>query len=350
MKLDKLLAQLGPWLHGEGPENDIVISSRVRLARNLSGFPFLSRATELDRRCIRDAVRDAAGQIWGKKTYCFADMESLDPLDGEFLLERQLISRELLETEGARAAIIDSAEHFCVMVNEEDHLRIHGMVCGFDPGKVWERVNAVDDQLESRLDYVFHEQYGYLTACPTNVGTGLRVSVMVHLPALVLSKEIDKVFRALQKVNLAVRGLYGEGSESYGDFYQISNQVTLGQTETELIAKVSEIIPQIIEYERQARSFLMGKRREIVEDRCSRALGVLQTARTIGSVEAMHHLSSVRLGVNLGLLDAPAIMVVNTLLQNAQPAHLQKVSGGRLSQTDRDIARAKYLREKLNTV
>ncbi len=345
--MDDLLSQLGPWLQGKGPDNDIVISSRIRLARNLSGFPFLTRATELDRRSIRDSVRDAAPRMFGKKSYYFVDMEEIDHIDREFLLERQLISKDLAETEGPRAAVIDREEKFCVMVNEEDHLRIHGMVSGFDLGKVWERINDVDDKLESRLHYAFHDKYGYLTACPTNVGTGLRVSVMLHLPALLVSKEIDKVFRSLQKVNLAVRGLYGEGSQSYGDFYQISNQVTLGNTEAELIEKVSDIIPQIVEYERQARQFLMEKRREIVEDRCSRAMGVLKTARTIGSVETLHHLSSVRLGVNLDLLDGIEMATINMLMLNTQPAHLQKLHGGPLSQAERDIARAKYLREKL---
>ena len=347
MTIDGMLSQLSQWLQGEGPENDIVISSRIRLARNLSGFPFLSRATELDRRTIRDSVRDTAMRVFEKNSYYFIDMESLESLDREYLLERQLVSRELVETDGARAAIVDRNEHFCIMVNEEDHLRIHGMTSGFDPKKVWQLINEVDDRLESRLHYVFHEKYGYLTACPTNVGTGLRVSVMLHLPALVVSKEMDKVFRSLQKINLAVRGLYGEGSQSFGDFYQISNQVTLGKSEAELIDRVSDIIPQIVEYERQARSYLMENRLEILQDRCSRAMGVLKTARTIGSVEAMHHLSSIRLGVNLGLLDEPEVITINTLLLNTQPAHLQKLNGGELAQTERDIARARYLRSKL---
>lgn len=347
MTIDGMLSQLSQWLRGEGPENDIVISSRIRLARNLSGFPFLSRATETDRRAIRDAVRDAAVRVFDKKSYYFVDMEALDPLDREYLLERQLISRELVETEGPRAAVIDRDEHFCIMINEEDHLRIHGMVSGFNPTEVWSRINEVDDLLESRLHYVFHEKFGYLTACPTNVGTGLRVSVMLHLPALVFSKEMEKVFRSLHKINLAVRGLYGEGSQSFGDFYQISNQVTLGKTETELIERVSDIIPQIVDYERQARSYLMENQHEILQDRCSRAMGVLKTARTIGSVEAMHHLSSIRLGVSLGLLTEPDIMIINGLLINTQPAHLQKLNGGELSQSERDIARAKFLRGEL---
>lgn len=345
--IEGMLSQLSQWLCGDGPDNDIVISSRIRLARNLTGFPFLTRTTESDRKAICDSIRQVADELFGKDGFYFVDMESLDVTDRQYLFERQLVSRELVDGEGTRAVLIDRNEHFCIMVNEEDHLRMHGMVGGFDPGRVWDIINDVDDRLESKLQYDFHERLGYLTACPTNVGTGLRVSVMLHLPALVISKEIDKVFRSLQKVNLAVRGLYGEGSQSYGDFYQISNQITLGKSEEELIAKVGNFIPEIIDYERQARNFLRNEKQEFLLDRCSRALGVLKTARTIGSVETMHHLSNVRLGLNMGLLDTPDIQTVNRLLLNTQPAHLQKRQGTELSQTDRDIARAKYLRQNL---
>lgn len=345
--IDGMLFQLSEWLKCEGPENDIVISSRLRLARNLAGFPFISRATEQDRKAIRDSIGAIAPELFGEEQVCYVDMESLDHLDRQYLLERQLVSRELAESDGPRAALLHKKEEFCVMVNEEDHLRIHAMAGGFNTEKVWNRVNQVDDLLESRLEYAYHEKLGYLTACPTNVGTGLRVSVMLHLPALVVTKEIDKVFRSLQKVNLAVRGLYGEGSQSFGDFYQISNQVTLGRTEQELIEKVGDIVPQIIEYEREARDFLQKEQLELLQDRCNRAMGVLKTARTIGSIEAMHHLSSVRLGINMKLLDHTDIPTVNHLLLNTLPAHLQKMEGVELSQSDRDIIRAKYLREKL---
>ena len=347
MKIDTLLSQLSEWLRNEGSEGDIVISSRIRLARNLTGFPFITRATEADRTAIKETVRKALPRIFSARTCSFVDVDALELLDRQCLQERQLISRELVEMDGPRAAVIDHSERFCIMVNEEDHLRIHGMTGGFEPMRVWERINEIDDKLESRLDYTFHEKLGYLTACPTNVGTGLRISVMLHLPALVISKEIDKVFRALQKVNLAVRGLYGEGSQSFGDFYQISNQATLGLTEEEVIKKVGGIIPQIIGYERQARDFLMNERSDMVHDRCSRAVGLLKTARTIGSVEAMHHLSSMRLGINLGILDAADITTVNTLLLHIQPAHLQKIHGKALSSTERDVARAQYFRKTL---
>jgi len=345
MKIDKMLSQLSEWLRGEGTESDIVISSRIRLARNLVGFPFITRAAEADRTAIKETVRKAIAK--SLKSCSFVDVDALDLLDRQYLQERQLISRELVEIDGPRAAVIDKEERFCVMVNEEDHLRIHGMVSGFEPMQIWQRINEVDDKLESRLDYVFDEKLGYLTACPTNVGTGLRVSVMLHLPALVVAKEIDKVFRSLQKVNLAVRGLYGEGSQSFGDFYQISNQATLGHTEEEIIEKVGNIIPQIIGYERHARDFLMKERHDMVQDRCSRAVGLLKTARTISSVEAMHHLSSLRLGINLEILDDTDVKTVNKMLLHIQPAHLQKFYDKTLSQTERDVVRAQYLRKAL---
>ena len=345
MKIDNMLSQLSEWLRGEGTENDIVISSRIRLARNLVGFPFITRATEADRTAVKETVRKALPKSF--KSCYFVDVDELELLDRQYLQERQLISRELVEMDGPRAAVIDRDERFCIMVNEEDHLRIHGMVSGFEPMQVWQRINEVDDKLESRLDYAFDEKRGYLTACPTNVGTGLRVSVMLHLPALVISKEIDKVFRALQKVNLAVRGLYGEGSQSFGDFYQISNQATLGLTEQEIIEKVGNIIPQIIGYERHARDFLMKERLDMVQDRCSRAVGLLKTARTVSSVEAMHLLSSMRLGINLKILDDADIKTVNNMLLHIQPAHLQKLYDKTFSQTERDAARAQYLRKTL---
>ena len=347
MKLDDLLSQTCPWLLGDGEENDIVISCRIRLARNLVGFPFPTRATEQDRRLVRDAVQQAAAELFAEGDYYFVNIQALSPLDREYLLERQLISRELVATERTHAAVIDKKERFCVMVNEEDHLRIHATVSGFVPQKVWKHVDKVDDQLGSRLEYVFHEKYGFLTSCVTNAGTGMRMSMMLHLPALIVINEMDKVLRSLQKANLTVRGLYGEGSQILGDLYQISNRVTLGKSEAEIIAKMTDLIPQIVAYERQARDFLLKDRREIVLDRCSRALGVLRTARTIGSVETIHHLSSLRLGIHMGLLEGVNISTVNSLLLYAQPAHIQKMQGAHESQADQDIVRAAYIRQAI---
>ncbi|MCL2744992.1 MAG: protein arginine kinase [Planctomycetaceae bacterium] len=344
-----------PWLANEGPENDIVVSSRIRLARNISGFPFFMKATAQDKKAIRGLVFQAAKELFPKDSYYFIDLDKAETTDRLYLLERQLVSRELTEAEGARSCLIDSKERFCVMVNEEDHLRIHGSISGFRPLEIWNTINETDDLLESKLPFVFHEKLGYLTACPTNVGTGLRVSVMLHLPGLVITKEIDKMFRALQKCGLTVRGLYGEGSQALGDFYQISNQTTLGRMEEELIQKVSDFIPQIIEYERRARTYLSEDKQAATQDRCARALGILKNARTIGSVETLHHLSNIRLGIHLGILDEPDIAVVNNLLINSQPAHLQKYlqkdseQSEELSSQERDIERAKFLRKTLET-
>ena len=348
MNLDDLLSQTCPWLLGNGEENDIVISCRIRLARNLVGFPFPTRATEQDRRLVQDTVQHAAAELFDENDYYFVNIQSLPPLDREYLLERQLISRELVQTERTHAAIIDRQERFCVMVNEEDHLRIHAIASGLAPQKVWEQTNKIDDQLSSKLDYVFHEKYGFLTSCVTNAGTGMRISMMLHLPALVVANEMEKVARSLQKANLTVRGLYGEGSKILGDLYQISNRITLGKSEAEIMTKMTDLIPQIAAYERQARDFLLKDRREIILDRCSRALGVLRTARTIGSVETIQHLSSLRLGVHSGLLTDVDISTVNSLLLHTQSAHIQKIQGTSLPDEEQDIARAACIRQVIS--
>ncbi len=233
------------------------------------------------------------------------------------------------------------------MINEEDHLRIQVMQSGLDLPAAWEQINRIDDIIERKVTYAFHDRLGYLTACPTNVGTGMRVSVMLHLPALVITRQIDKVFRSLQKISLAVRGLYGEGSQAMGDFYQISNQITLGRSELDLIKQVGDIVPKIIGYERQARDFLIRESHENLHDRVSRAYGILRTAQTISSEETMHLLSSVRMGVNLGLIEGLEIPTVNDLFIHTQPAHCS-IGGVESGYADRNIERARYLRRHLN--
>ncbi len=233
------------------------------------------------------------------------------------------------------------------MINEEDHLRIQVMCSGLDLQTAWSRIDGIDDAMEEHITYAFHPRLGYLTACPTNVGTGMRVSVMLHLPALVLTRQIEKVFRSLQKINLAVRGLHGEGSQAMGDFYQISNQITLGKSEPELMAQVGEVAPLLIDYERKAREFLIKEGRKEIHDRVSRAFGVLCTAQTISSEETMQLLSSVRMGVNLGLIKDVEIPTVNKLFIHTQPAHLQKLRGKELDTADRNIERALYLQRHL---
>jgi len=346
-KFDELANRCGEWLRGSGPQSEIVISSRIRLARNLAAFPFIRRCTDSDRQAVEKSFRDAIAGIEKWKDLIQVEVADLPTLDRQLLVERQLISRELSEASGARCVYIDPQETFSLMINEEDHLRMQVMHSGLDMEQAWEQINAMDDLLSDRVDYAFHERMGYLTACPTNLGTGMRVSVMVHLPALVITQQIEKVFRSLQKMGLAVRGLYGEGSQAMGDFYQISNQITLGRSEIDLVKQVGEVIPVIIDYERQARAFLVKESRKDLHDRVSRAYGILCTAQTISSEETLHLLSSVRMGVYLGLIQDLEIPTINKLFIHTQPAHLQKLRGAELPSADRNVERAMYLQTHL---
>lgn len=347
VKLEELADRCGEWLRGSGPQSDIVISSRIRLARNLAAFPFIRRCSESDRQSVDRVFRDAVAAVDAWKDIVLFDVNSLGTLDRQFLVERQLISRELSESSGARSVFVDRAETFSLMVNEEDHLRIQVMHSGLDLSTAWQQICEIDDTLSQHVSFAFHERLGFLTACPTNVGTGMRVSVMLHLPALVITQQIDKVFRSLQKMGLAVRGLYGEGSQAMGDFYQISNQITLGSSEVDLVKQVGEVIPVIIDYERQARGFLVKESRKDLHDRVSRAFGILCTAQTISSEETLHLLSSVRMGINMGLIQDLEIPTINKLFIHTQPAHLQKLRGLALETADRNVERALYLQTHL---
>lgn len=348
MNLDSLLPNLGEWLRGTGPDSDVVVSTRIRLARNLAQFPFTNRATSAQKNEIVHKAREAIEQADLSHKLQYLDVAGLPPLDRQFLLERQLISRELASVlEGPRGVAFDDRECVSVMVNEEDHLRLQVLRSGFALEEAWADIDRLDDALESRLTYAFHEQFGYLTACPTNVGTGLRASVMLHLPALGISKQIEKVFRALQKINLAVRGLHGEGSRAFGDLYQISNQVTLGKPEAKILKEISEVIQTILVYERQTRQALLKERRQAEQDRIARAIGTLGSATMITSEETMELLSAVRLGIHLHLIDDLPTTTVNQLFIHTQAAHLQKIMGTELGGEERNAARAKYLRSKL---
>ncbi len=347
-KLDELAGRCGEWLRGTGPESDIVISSRIRLARNLGDFPFIRRCTNEDRLAIERTIAARMNKLEEWNDVRYIDVNELSEVDRQFLVERQLISRELSETEGARAVAVDPDEQFSVMINEEDHLRLQVMHSGLDLDKAWQQINHLDDLIEGAITYAFHPKYGYLTACPTNVGTGLRVSVMMHLPALVITRQIDKVFRSLQKISVTVRGLYGEGSQFTGDFYQVSNQITLGKSETELVEQVGEVVPVLIDYERRARQFLVDQSEQDLHDDVSRALGILCTAKKISSEETMHYLSKVRMGVNLGLIETVAVKKINELFIHTQPAHLQKLHGRLLGSSDRNVQRASYLQRHLS--
>ena len=348
--LDSMASSCGEWLKGNGPDSDIVMSSRIRLARNLADYPFIKRCTDIDRASIESTVREKLKADEQFKNQTFINVAELENLDRQFLVERQLISRELADAEGARAVAIDEMERMSLMVNEEDHLRIQVMKSGFDLQAAWDQINHVDDMIEERLNYAFQKDLGYLTACPTNVGTGMRVSVLVHLPALVITKHIEKVFRTFQRINLVVRGLYGEGSQAMGDFYQVSNQITLGKSEEELIKQVGDVVPVLLNYERKARDFLIsGENQHNLFDQVSRAYGTLQNAQQISSEETMYLLSQVRMGVNLGLIGDLEIPTINKLFIHTQPAHLQKLRGNELDTMQRNIERANYLQQHLKS-
>ena len=348
MDLNDLTGTIGEWLRGSGPESDIVMSSRIRLARNLAEFPFISKANEEDRAQIERTLRERVLKIQESGELSYVNVADLEIIDRQFLVERQLISREHADSSGARGVAIDRREQVSLMINEEDHLRIQVMHSGLNLQSAWEQINRIDDLIEEQVTYAYHDSLGYLTACPTNVGTGVRVSVMLHLPALVLTRQIEKVFRSLQKISLAVRGLYGEGSQAMGDFYQISNQITLGRSEPELVEQVGDVVPVLIEYERRAREFLIRESQQNIHDQVSRAYGILRNAQTISSEETMHLLSKVRMGVNLGLIEDLEIPALNELFIQTQPAHLQKLRGVELDTADRNIERARYLRRHLN--
>ncbi len=350
MNLDIMTQQSGEWLRGGGTDGDIVISSRIRLARNLSSFPFANRASAHQKAEIEHFLRDRLAKFDFLPKLHYLNLANLIPLDRQLLVERQMISRELANADGPRGVAITDTETISVMVNEEDHLRLQVLRSGFSLDECWQEIDRLDDAVEQKVNYAFSEEFGYLTACPTNVGTGMRASVMLHLPALVLKKEIEKVFRALQKINLAVRGLYGEGSRASGDFYQISNQVTLGKSETAILAEIRNVIPNIITYERQAREALTRESRQHLHDKIFRAKGTLGNATMMTSEETMDLLSSVRLGVHMNIIDDIDIAAVNELFIHTQPAHLQKLIGQALDGEERNSARARYLRARLRDI
>jgi protein arginine kinase len=309
----------------------------------------VGRSNDTQRREVLNIAREviltselAEGMIW-------VDLAHSTSRDRQLLMERHLISRHLAEAAFPRAVAVSGDETLSIMINEEDHLRMQVLAPGLRLDDLLDRINEVDDEVESKLDYAFSGRWGYLTACPTNVGAGIRFSSMMHLPALKLTGEIERVRRAAKDLHLAVRGYYGEGSESAGDFYQISNQITLGPTEPELLVEFQQrILPRIIEYEKQARKMLVERNPTLLDDRIHRALGILEAARLLGAEEAMKLLSRVRLGIHLGRLPGLDINDINRLLLQVQTAHLQLHVGADLNPDQRREARAKLVRETLN--
>ncbi len=350
-EIDRFIDQPVNWLRATGPESDVVISSRLRLARNLATYPFLSRLAAGQRDTIIDEVKEAVkNSNFLKKSY-FISSTDLPELDRQFLLERHLVSRELIVEEGKSAVAITPDEMVSLMVIEEDHLRLQVFQSGLNLVETWRIADEIDSELEKDLDYAFDATLGYLTACPTNVGTGIRASCMLHLPSLVLTKQVHKVLQALSKLNLAVRGLYGEGTQASGNFFQFSNQITLGQPEEEIISNLEGVIRQVIAHEREAREYLKKKRKSKMEDQIWRALAALKAARMMSSSEAIQLLSLVQVGIDVGVLEGQVTHTdLNQLFLLIQPAHLQKINGRELSSAERDSRRAARIREYFSKV
>jgi protein arginine kinase len=349
MKLSDLTQHAGEWLRGSGPMSETVISSRIRLARNVAGFNLLTRCTRHQRQALEQKVRQVVLDTGVAPKTLYVDLEQAPEVDRQLLVERHLISKPHAAAEGARGVAVGQDETVSIMVNEEDHLRIQVLRSGLQLHEAWEQIGKVDDALEAKLDFAFHPRFGYLTACPTNVGTGIRVSVMLHLPALKLTGEIEKVFRAAKDLKLAVRGLYGEGTEATGDFYQISNQSTLGKAEDEIIEDFGRlVIPKIIDYEHHARKTLVSEKAVALDDKVSRALGLLRSARLMATDETLLLLSHLRMGVHMGRVKDVDLRTINELFLLTQPAHLQKMQGKKLEGDVRRAARADYIRARLN--
>jgi protein arginine kinase len=347
MKIETLLGHPSDWLRGDGPHYQIVISSRVRFARNLRSRAFPGWAKKAERSQILEEIKPRVDEL-PEMTDAFSEyMQELTALDKQVLVERHLISREQAAKNAGSAVVINKKQTLSIMINEEDHLRMQALRSGLQLKNVFKLLDKVDSALEQKLDFAFHSRLGYLTACPTNVGTGMRASAMVHLPALVLSDQINQIIQAVNKIGLAVRGLYGEGTEAMGNLFQVSNQTTLGEKEDEIITRLNQVIEKIIEHEQNARQLLLQKRLGTLLDQIGRAFGVLTHAYSMTSKEALNLLSFMKLGVDLGFFPDEHRPIIDELFMETQPAHLQKSSQQKLQVEERDALRAGIIREKL---
>lgn len=331
------------------PEADVAISSRIRLARNLEAYPFTPRLTRVQGAEILEKVRNAvlSSSDTEVKSLSYMEIQALKPVDKQVLIEKHLISPEFAEGDNNRAVLISEDGRISIMVNEEDHLRLQCIFPGMQIEEAWMLCSKLDTQLEEKLDFAFDKSSGYLTCCPTNTGTGIRASVMLHLPALSMTGYIKGILETCSKLGVAVRGIYGENSEASGNMFQISNQITLGQTEEEIIAGISNITSQIAEQERMLRAELYKQNPMRFEDKIFRSLGLLLNARIISAEESLKLLSDVKLGVIMGLMTGMELEDLNEMMLMIQPAYLQKLSGRQLSPDERDLRRAELIRKKL---
>ena len=348
MKIENLFSSGGEWAQSEGPHHQIVISSRVRLARNLRGHPFPGWAKKNDRLQILELIKPQVEALPEMDDALSSYLQDLTALEKQVLVERHLISREHAAKGAGSAVVVNKPQTLSIMINEEDHLRMQVLRPGLQLRNAFQALDKVDSTLEAKLDYAFHPQLGYLTACPTNVGTGMRASAMLHLPGLVLSDQINQVIQAINKIGLAVRGLYGEGTEAMGNLFQVSNQITLGEREEEIIAQLNKVIEKIIENEENARQILHQKKPDTLMDNIGRGFGILSHAYAMTSKEALNLLSYLKLGVDLGFFPPERQKDIDDLFIVTQPAHLQSnATQPKLSPEERDALRAAIIREKL---
>ncbi len=337
------------WMKDSGPDDDIALTSRIRIARNIEDVPFPMLQTDSHANAVIEQVERAVNspKVTAAGRFEILRIADMSALDRQVLVEKHLISRDLAEEVRHGAVALRSDEVVNVMINEEDHMRIQCLMPGLRLEEAWAVANQLDDALEEQIPYAFHDRYGYLTACPTNVGTGIRASVMLHLPGLVLSGQINRLLSAVSQVGLTVRGMYGEGSESAGNLFQVSNQVTLGETEEEIIGNLDSVVHQLIDHERSARRVLVQENRDGLEDRVSRSFGILAYARRMDSKETLQRLSDVRLGIDLGMITGVSAGILKELIVMTQPAFLQKYYNQELPPAERDLRRATLIRERL---
>ena len=347
--LQNLKESSAEWTSGQGPLSDIVISSRIRLARNVEGIPFPPRAEQAELKNIFDFSRQVIeeGSLFEDSNLLLLD--ELTPLENQFLVEKHLISiYHAREKRSYRGCVFNQKETMSIMVNEEDHFRIQYLLPGLQLNNIWKLIDKIDDEIEKKVTYAFSEREGYLTSCPTNVGTGMRASVMLHLPALAMINGINDTLKAISKIGYVVRGFYGEGTEVMGNFYQISNQITLGFSEEEIIDNLEKVNRQIISQEQKVRKNLLSNSKSQLEDQVWRAYGTLSSARIISSAEAMELLSKLRFGVGLGIVHRPNLGTLNKLMLLIQPAYLQMLAGKDLDPFSRDLQRAILIRDEIS--
>lgn len=346
--IDTIALNRSLWLSGEGQDSDIVISSRARLARNLQNTLFVEKASGADLNRIIADVRNVVENSVILRDAAYVDVESLDENGRQFFVERHLISSDFADSSNPRALMFRPDEGMSIMINEEDHLRMQSLYPGFALEAAWDGCHQLDREFSNVFQYAYSERFGYLTACPTNVGTGARFSVFLHLPVLIFTKKVERVFSDLIPSGIAVRGFYGEGSEVVGNLFQVSNQYTLGWTEQGLLDRIIPIIRRVIQEEREAREKVLSDNRILIEDKIYRALGLIQHARILSSIETLDLLSALRLGVDMGIVPPIKSFVFNELMIQTQPVHLQRIERRSLDERERDILRAEVLRKRLH--